>query len=116
MALYNPKKLPVSSALCYKDQLVVSLTGDNTLQLLSLGGYPYPFIASSILDSHAKSLECGVKNDVVLAATGFTVFILKIENKTLFIVDKKTLNADLVAFSFNNDFFTTGNTQGQVKI
>ena len=57
MALNNPKKLPVSSALCYKDQLVVSLTGDNTLQLLSLGGYPYPFIASSILDSHAKSLE-----------------------------------------------------------
>ena len=81
MALQNPRKLPISSVLCYKDKLLVSLKGAANLDLYSLGGLPYPYITSLNLNSHVTCLDWGVKKDLVLACTESAIFIIKIEDR-----------------------------------
>ena len=81
MALINSKKLPISSVLCYKDKLLVSLIGDPLLQLYSLGGVPYPHLDSINLQAHAKSMDWGVKKDLILVCTNACIFIIKVDDR-----------------------------------
>lgn len=116
MALINPRKLPIATALCYKDKLLVSLCGDPQLSLYSLSSLPYPFITSLKLPTNALALEWGVKKDLVLACSDSGVYIIKIEDKSIQVTQKVPGSFTTSAFSYSNEFFVTGDLNGQVKI
>ncbi|OMJ85434.1 hypothetical protein SteCoe_13277 [Stentor coeruleus] len=116
MALIQHKKLPISTALCYKNKLLLSFQGEPQLHLFQLSSQPYPHLSSFELKSHAICLDWGVKKDQILVGSEKGIYVLKINENQITLINKTIIQAIKGVFSYLNESIMTGDTEGNIKV
>lgn len=71
----------ISTAMCYKNQVLVSYTSSPAIHLYNLSSIPYTHIHSFVTHSTIISFDWGYKKDLVLACSPSHCYILQIKNK-----------------------------------
>lgn len=77
----SPIPQEISTAMCYKNQVLVSYTSDPSIHLYTLSSIPYSHLSCFPTKSPIQSFDWGFKKDLILACSPSNCYILKITSK-----------------------------------